>query len=400
MGVVGLTASAVAGVFAILRAAVAGHGRIASFALVGSRSVTDRRALPHGVPVVDGPGYDGQFYYRLALDPADLSRTAFGIRLDDMERLGRIAYPALAWLAAGGVRSLVPVSLVVVNVVLVGCAAGSAAALVARSGRSPWWGLAPAGYVGFLWTLGRDLTELTAAAALLGGLLALRARRPWLAGALLAVAALGREVELVAAAAVAVVDVTSRVVRRWPPPRRVRATLAHWRVPSAPIGAAAWAVPVVVFVLWQVVVIAVTGASPLAHSGSANLAVPFDGLVHGVAHYLARLPSVPAAIWVVELALLVVVTATAAVGLRTATVPPHEVLLWVLALVVVVSAAPGIWLGDVGFRSFDDLFVMSWVVILGQPAGRWRSWSWWPRLVATAAAAVWLGGFVELVRFI
>jgi hypothetical protein len=96
----------------------------------------------------------------------------------------------------------------------------------------------------------------------------------------------------------------------------------------------------------------------------------------------------------------VVVTATAAVGLRTATVPPHEVLLWVLALVVVVSAAPGIWLGDVGFRSFDDLFVMSWVVILGQPAGRWRSWSWWPRLVATAAAAVWLGGFVELVRFI
>ena len=41
------------------------------------------------------------------------------------------------------------------------------------AGRHAFWGLAFAGYWGYLWTLGRDLTELTAAAFVLLGFAAL-----------------------------------------------------------------------------------------------------------------------------------------------------------------------------------------------------------------------------------
>jgi hypothetical protein len=51
------------------------------FIVVGSQHVVGS-SLPRGVAVMRGSGYDGTFYYRMALDPADLARTAFGIRMD------------------------------------------------------------------------------------------------------------------------------------------------------------------------------------------------------------------------------------------------------------------------------------------------------------------------------
>jgi hypothetical protein len=32
-----------------------------------------------------------------------------------------------------------------------------------------------------------------------------------------------------------------------------------------------------------------------------------------------------------------------------------------------ISAANGIWVGDVGFRSLDSVYLFSWLVLLGTP---------------------------------
>lgn len=424
----GILGALIGAVFALLRTEVAGRGDVARLILVGRRFGNPARLRP-GIPVVPGSGYDGQFYYRLALDPLDLSRSAFGITFDSLERPGRIAYPALVWLVSLGHWSFVPVALVVVNVCCLGALSGLAAELARRSGRSSWWGLVVAGYFGFLWTLGRDLTELTAAAFLLGGLLALRSGRPWLAGALLAVAALGRETELLAAGCVALVDLASRW-RRWvgapdastPGARSARARLVglleRLGVPAEPIGLGAWVVPAAVFVGWQLAVVALTGHSPLKRSGSANLAPPLVGLVHGLAHYLPELPTPAADIWTVEVLALGALSALAALCLRRSQVPVWEKLLWVGSLLVVLCVAKGIWLGNVGLRSFDDLYLMSWLVLLGTPGtrraptvapspgsspGSSARLGWWPaltRLLALGCGLVWLGVFVQLVRFI
>jgi hypothetical protein len=74
------------------RLQVAADGDVARFILVSTRWA-DVDHLPPGIPV-NPRGYDGQFYYRLAVDPADLSTTAHGIRLDTPLRRQRIGYPS------------------------------------------------------------------------------------------------------------------------------------------------------------------------------------------------------------------------------------------------------------------------------------------------------------------
>jgi hypothetical protein len=93
--------------FAVLRLWLTADGDITRF-VRAARPYSHRNGVPPGLFVFPGNGYDGQFYYRLALDPADLHRAAFGITLDAPFRVQRIGYPALAWLMSAGQHAWVP----------------------------------------------------------------------------------------------------------------------------------------------------------------------------------------------------------------------------------------------------------------------------------------------------
>src|SRR5580704_17539172 len=114
-------------IFAAARIVVAGHRNVASLIVVGADHV--RARVPAGVPITSGQGYDGQFYYRMALGPLNFNRTAHGIRMDTLSRFERVSYPALAWLAAAGKSMVVPWSLVVVNVLGLACLGGLGAVM-------------------------------------------------------------------------------------------------------------------------------------------------------------------------------------------------------------------------------------------------------------------------------
>jgi hypothetical protein len=384
----GLACGAVGLCFALLRAAVAGRGNFASFIVVGSMDVR-RSRLQAGVPVFSGRGYDGEFYYRLALDPLAWGHWAFGITLDTVYRIDRIGYPALAWLAAGGHAPFVPVALVAVNVVALGALGGFGAALARTAGRHPVWGLVFAGYWGLLWSIGRDLTEVVTAAAIVGGLLALRRDRPLLAALALTIAVLSRESVLVLLAAICLSRLLqwARVIAKAPAPRRA---LTH---PSGRAGPStldlAWAVPLLAFGAWEGAVYARIGTLPLTASRASNVGLPFVGFSRGFAHYLHLLPAGPAMLWFGELTVLVVVGSLAAFSYRDTEALLHERLAWIGYGLLTIALAPGIWLGDVGFRSLVEFALFSWVLLicsqrrLTLPAG----------LVALA----WLIVFVELV---
>ena len=65
-------------------------------------------------------------------------------------------------------------------------------------------------------------------------------------------------------------------------------------------------------------------------------------------------------------------------------------------MLLALSTATGIWLGDVGFRSLDDTYLMSWVVLLFRPPLRPLASS--PG--RSSALGTWFVVFVELVRSI
>ncbi len=349
---VGALATVAGLVFVIARLIVVAHGNVSIFIVVGTEHASAAR-LPPGIAIRRGSGYDGQFYYRMALDPANMAHSAFGIRVDTISRFERIGYPAIAWLLAVGRHSLVPDTLVATNVLALGVLGYGGGLLARESGRHAMWGAVFAGFWGYLWSAGRDLTEITAAAFLLLGLYAYRRQRWVLAGVLLLAASLTKET---AAYIVVVIAVT----RLWEWVSR------HRRQPVTAVDLA-WGLPILGFFIWQAVVLAVTGSVPILSSGNSNLGPPFVGLGHGMHQYLTGLPARPSIIWVGELVVLVSLTVAAALSIRRSSAPVHERWAWAAVVFLAICAANGIWVGDVGFRSLDGVYLFSWLVLLGTP---------------------------------
>jgi hypothetical protein len=359
--VTGLIALLAALGFVLARWQIWAHGNIGRFILVGHHFASSAQ-LPHGIPVAPTYGYDGQFFYRLALNPLNFHHTAYGITMDRPYRYMRIGYPAVTWLFSLGQHAAVPVVLVAVNIAAIG-AMGYLGAVFARDGG--WHALAGLllpGYFGLLTSLSRDTAEPLAAACLLAGLLAVRARRPVLAALLLAYGALTRETVMVAVAAIAIVRVIGVLRRRQRPGR----------------DDLAWVLPAVMFVAWQVVVKAATGSIPLLADGGRNAGAPFIAPFQALRNNLAHLNTHQfdqTDLWLLELAILVFFAIAALLSLRSTSAPVHERVALVLYLMEICIVTPSTWGSlDADLRSFIEVYLLAVIILLGtrrRSAGAW-----------------------------
>jgi hypothetical protein len=353
----GVIAAAAAAVFVVARWATWAHHNIANFILVG-RHFANPAQLPAGIPLQPTYGYDGQFFYRMALNPANLANTAYGIRVDHTYRFMRIGYPALTWLLSAGQHALVPDVLVAVNVLSVGALAYFGGMFAVWGGRNALWGLLPTCYFGLITSVARDTSEPLAAACLLAGLAALRRRRPLLAALALAFGALTRETVMVAVGAIAIVRVIGLLRARQAPSRD-----------DLP-----WVVPGVVFAAWQLVIYAVTRSVALATDSGRNAGLPFAAPLRAAAHNLRQLSgtlSGPYDLWVFQLAVLVFVAVAAIVVMRASRAPGYEKLMLPLYILEICLVNPNTWSSvNSAMRSFIEVYLIAVVILLSVPAGR------------------------------
>ena len=348
--------------FVLARWQLWAKGDITRFILVGRHFATPSQ-LPPGIAVAPTYGYDGQFFYRLALNPVNFSHIAYGIRVDQPYRYMRIGYPWLTWLVSFGQHVLVPVMLVVINIVAIGAMGYLGGMFARQGGRHALAGLVLPAYFGLLTSLSRDTAEPLAAACLLGGLLAIRARRPVLAGLLLAYGALTRESVMVAVAALAIVDVIG-VIRRRRPVRPGRDDVA-------------WALPAAAFVAWQVVVKLAVGRFPLlvdanGNTGSAFI-TPLKAVEHNLAHiHLHQFEQYD--LWFLELAILALLVVAALASWRSTNAPVHERLALVLYMIEICVVSPSTWYSlDADLRSFIEVYLLAVIILLGTPRHHLRA---------------------------
>jgi hypothetical protein len=353
--------AAVAFVLARLHAWAKGH--IGRFILVGRHFVTPAQ-LPHGIAVSPTYGYDGQFFYRLALDPLNLRPTAYGITMDHSYRFMRIGYPALTWLVSLGQHVLVPVMLVVVNVAAVSALGWLGGAIARQAGRHALAGLMLPAYFGIITSLSRDTAEPLAAACLIAGFLAVRARRPVLAALLLVYGVLTRETVMVAVVAIAAMRVIGLIRGQYP------ARLGRDDLP--------WLLPTVVFFAWQVVVKAATGSFALLADSGRNagepLIAPLKALEHNLAHFnVQRFDQVD--LWFLQIAILAAFALAALACVRSTSAPLHERLAFVLFLVEICVVTPSTWSSlDSDLRSFIEVYLLAVIILLGtrrRSSGTW-----------------------------
>ncbi len=162
------------------------------FAVIGSRWAASE-LLPADPIVAPGSrGYDGQFFLYIARDPLIFGESPRHIDIPAY-RYGRILYPVLAGLLALGTRTLLPYTLVLVNLISILIGTHFAVLLLKSSGLNPWYGVGYGFLSGFLLCLLRDLAGPVALAGVIGGVYYYRGGRYLPAAGLFAAGVLARE---------------------------------------------------------------------------------------------------------------------------------------------------------------------------------------------------------------
>ena len=366
---IGLIAGALAIVFVGLRLLVAADGDISRFIVAGA-GVTDAAQVQPAIHVFDSFGYDGQFYWRLATNPAELDLSRYrGVQLDSSIRVSRIGYPTIAWALSLGQAAWVKWSLVLTNVVGFAALAFAAAQFARKRGLPAYVGLAIASSSGLVMSLSRNLCEVVTVAALLVGIaLMSRGRYAW-AGACWALACVTHEQALLIAIPYAAYRIVQLIRER------------SWKLVAADLP---WIAAGTAFGVWQIVCRSVIGGFPMTKSGSATLDIPFRGFVQQARHWLAHGLERQEILVVPQLALLIVLIVVAfrsAASLAT----DDRWLRWALiaATALAVSLSNAIWVGPAELRQFVVLSTIAWLVIV---ASRRQI----PIVLFAATATVWL----------
>ena len=364
--------------FALARWQIWAKGHLSLFIMAG-HVYTHRAQLPRGLLLVPSAGYDGQFFYRLALDPANWNATAFGITMDQSYRYTRIGYPILAWIFSLGQHQLVPVVLVVVNLLGVAAMAVLGGMFARDAGRHALWGLAFVAYFGLVISVGRDTAEPVAEACMLGGLLAYRrggTRMYLLATALFAYGAITRETILFAPAAIAVTRLIA-IVRRRANPGLADLT---WLGPAVAFGLVELAVHVVV-----------KGEFPVLANSGRNLTAPFTALAHALKYNAAHLSTAhlsPIDIAMLEYATLAIFILAGFAVLMLTSAPGHERLAFVFFVLQLGLLSSQIWTSTFGEgRSLIEPYLMALVLLVSTPK-RLLSWRYLGLIAACVLPAL------------
>jgi hypothetical protein len=351
------------------------------FVVAGSRFVGP--GAPGELRTYDVGGYDGQFVYRLALDPFTQSVRGHGIVLDNAGyRQQRIATALLAHVLAWFPGLGIAVALILVNVIAVGVAILAGTALAADAGRHPGWGLVLAAPACIPISVGRDLTEPVAWASVLCALLLVRRGRWPLAAAALTVAVLARETSLLIVAGLgagALWDAWRARQQRQPMP---------WR--------AVWLLlPLAVEAAWQGWLAHVWGSLPI-RSGQANTAasVPLTGAFRALFYVTPGGGELRDSVFAVERFATLSLIAAAAwlIWRRRTRISAGEGVAWLFAVILAASVRQ--WSFDVQFlRATYESWALSVLVLVSSTDRR-------ARYVLGGAGAVTLGGAATYVAVV
>ena len=370
------------------------HGNASALFYFGDAWL-DGGALPRDPLVRKGPGYDGQFYYRIARDPfLPLARSGLGSSTRPAPgidtpayRYRRIAYPLAARLAALGTTDGLVWSFPLVSVLGIWLGVFSTSRLFETFGWQRWWGAAYALLPGIVFSASRNLCEGLAIALVSAGLLALVSKRTATAIGLFALAHLAHETTVLVSIGCLV--------------------HALWR--RRPGDAAPYLLPIAVTLLWVAAVAAAFPpglASLLSPSGSEGLGIPGAGIAHKLRWLVDPEHAAPAyaylprrgRFWVQEV--LLVPPILLALGVLAKAAWKREAQTWITGLLVslfVLALGDAVWRDAASYARVTSLALLlavcsvaeapdlvgyaflaslplGFVAALGWCADSWRGW--------------------------
>lgn len=339
------------------------------FIVAGDHYVDQPKLISPIIVQPHSDGYDGQFYYRMALAPLAFTNPAFGVQFDNPAwRTQRIVYPLLVWAAAFGRGDLIPLSLFLVNLLGIGAIALFAARLTSLLELPAFTPLAVMLWPGFIVSLTHDTTEIIACAFLLGALdVYLRGRIVGYA-VLAALATLTRETSIVFFVGVFCFELIAAM--------RSANWQQSWRqsLPRLILTGLA----LVPFPVWRQLQFVLWAQSPLTDAARENVSWPFAGFVDAIAgtmsgasfggdHLALRAYALAA------MALLAIFCGMVALRLNGAFRTPRIAPLaagW-LPLFALMTLLTAPWVQTAFLRAFSECFVVGCLIVASRPPPLW-----------------------------
>ncbi|MBC8160201.1 MAG: hypothetical protein H7Z42_03195 [Roseiflexaceae bacterium] len=323
------------------------HNNDISYFIQAGDMFTDSNVAPEGLTVLENSyGYDGQFYYRLALDPFTTKKTDFGIVIDNPPyRNQRILYPLFTWILSTGNSYYVPIVMIGVNVAFLCLIAYATGQYIQGVGSHVIFGLAVVLYPGFLFSVSRNLTEIVEVSLIILSL-QLLTKRYYLFSALAATAAiLAKETALLWILSVLIVGIYKQITS----------------------GTFRWSnyffIPLAVYIGWQAFLGMIWGEIPLLSASGNNIGLPFSGILKLVIEVIS-LDTYLKQLWFVYSCFLLAIAIATTVLVIKNKYFNHESLSWLFYLMLCISLTESVWVEDTAFLRATTEFVVLAVLLL------------------------------------
>jgi len=326
------------------------HGFDPSYFITAGDRFVDRTATPGHIKVLENStGYDGQFFYRLGLDPFTSKQTDFGITIDKPSyRQQRIVYPLTAWIfSLGGNPVLLPAVMILINYFALCCISWLAARYYQSLNENALWSLVIPLYPGFILSLSRDLSEILSILFVMAALLAYKKNRYLSFNLLIALAVLTKETSLL----VAVSGIICLLV-------------AGKRQKLQFLILASFFIPIAIYVVWQLSLLIIWGDAPLL-AGSMNIGVPLIGFIKFFIYSLS-LKTHLHRLWLIELVFILIFAVSVGRMYVKSEISMHTKISWMLYAILCFSLTNYIWLEDWGFmRALSEFFLFGNLILVG-----------------------------------
>ncbi len=237
-----------------------------SYFIVAGSDFVDAAKTPSSIIVQPGQGYDGQFFYRYALNPFNLNNNIYGINVDlPAYRVQRIAYPFFAWLLSFcGTAYLVPWAMLFLNILAFAGIFFYNNKFIAFLNGDIKQGLLPLFLCGLYMSLSRDLSEIVELFFFTGAVYYLFTSRYLWFSIFTTLTILSRETAIIALAPLA----TGLFIRGFKKDTKMPPVLY--------LG-----MPFLIFVLWKLIIFYHMPSVAEEIAGYRLLGVPFNGLLRG-----------------------------------------------------------------------------------------------------------------------
>lgn len=273
-------------------------------------------------------GYDGQFFYRLSLDPFTDKASDYGVKIDiPPYRQQRIFYPLLIWTLSLANPEFTVFILILINYIAICGIAFIGAKILQKQNLASIAAISFAFYPGLVISLSRSLCEPVAIFLLLLSLYFLIKNSYLLATLFLMLAVLTRETTLLVAVGSGIYWFFTKI-KKYKNQKNLKVFPSYY-----------FYTPFLLFATWQYYLYSKWGVFPI-FAGKGIISVPFQGILTSFISFFSFTdPSQP--IYLIEMSWIIILAGYCVYNLSTTNVMLNSI--WILYGLLSLTFSVSIW---------------------------------------------------------